>query len=332
MWLGRYNPADPADRYGFDNRRSAPFFFSICKPARFDATKRYPLTLYLHPLGHNYFGSGEGYDNSLYVDANRFGGFCLGINDQPRIVYKDAGGAPHQGTYLEVDELGHSFYAGWNSNYVPTVRMEGGVDKVYAPIRPFEEGVNVPYTEKAIAFLIDWMVKSGPWADNLDGTRVAATGLSMGGSGALALGVHYPEKFAAINDFIGRTTPYVTTLKAYGHYAEKLLGTVEMGIATPEGGSFYDRFDLAKYVAAHPEKPYPPIRMTNGKQDDTIVWPQMPPFYQAAAGARLGVRAPGTAPAAAAAHDLHTGTFDVDEAAIGVGARLLVGAALRALR
>lgn len=43
--------------------------------------------------------------------------------------------------------------------------------------------------------------------------------------------------------------------------------------------------------------------------------------------ARLGVRSPGDT----AARDLHQGTFDVDESAIGVGVRLLVGAALLSL-
>lgn len=42
---------------------------------------------------------------------------------------------------------------------------------------------------------------------------------------------------------------------------------------------------------------------------------------------RLGVRTPSTP-----AHDLHQGTFDVDERAIGIGVRVLVGATLAALR
>jgi metal-dependent amidase/aminoacylase/carboxypeptidase family protein len=42
--------------------------------------------------------------------------------------------------------------------------------------------------------------------------------------------------------------------------------------------------------------------------------------------ARLGVRAVGSADA----FDLHQGTFDVDEHAIGVGVRLLIAAALLA--
>jgi len=42
--------------------------------------------------------------------------------------------------------------------------------------------------------------------------------------------------------------------------------------------------------------------------------------------ARLGVRVPG-----GPTYDLHQGSFDVDEAAIGVGVKLLVTAALAAL-
>ena len=43
--------------------------------------------------------------------------------------------------------------------------------------------------------------------------------------------------------------------------------------------------------------------------------------------ARLGVRRPG-----AAAYDLHQGSFDVDEEAIGVGVRALVATALAAMQ
>ena len=52
-------------------------------------------------------------------------------------------------------------------------------------------------------------------------------------------------------------------------------------------------------------------------------------YLEAVPGAmgRLGVRAPGSP----RAHDLHQGSFDVDEAAIGVGVRVLVEAALGAL-
>ncbi|HLZ38010.1 MAG TPA: amidohydrolase [Mycobacteriales bacterium] len=50
--------------------------------------------------------------------------------------------------------------------------------------------------------------------------------------------------------------------------------------------------------------------------------------------ARLGVAVPGDAPASGAparGRDLHQGTFDVDERAIGLGVRLLTGAAISAL-
>ncbi len=291
IWLGSFNPADPSDRYGFDNRRSAPFFFSISLPEKFDVTRRYPLTLYLHCLSHNYFDSNEGHDNSLYADAQRQGGFCLGINDIPRIVCRDTTGTLIKDTYLEVDIYGHSFYTGWNSNYVPTKQMANGAYKSFQPIRAYEQGVSVPYTEKAIAFVMDWMLRKSPWARYLDAERVYATGGSMGGSGALMMGIHYPQNFAAINDIVGRTTPYFAPLKKYGHYVERLCGLIEMDVPMPDGKSFYRYMDLGQYVLAHPGDPYPPIRMLNGKNDTTIIWNQIPPFYQAANTARLGLLA-----------------------------------------
>ncbi len=64
-----------------------------------------------------------------------------------------------------------------------------------------------------------------------------------------------------------------------------------------------------------------PTRQSTGGED--FSW-----FCEDAPGAfiRLGVTAPGAEPV-----DIHTPGFDVDEAAIGIGARLLAGAALEAL-
>ncbi len=92
VWLGRFNPADLTDKYGYNSQRNAPFFFSIAKPRSYNVERIYPTTIYLHSAGHGYFDSTEGYDESLYVDSERYGGFCLGFADSQRVVARNAAG------------------------------------------------------------------------------------------------------------------------------------------------------------------------------------------------------------------------------------------------
>jgi amidohydrolase len=64
-------------------------------------------------------------------------------------------------------------------------------------------------------------------------------------------------------------------------------------------------------------------QQSSGGEDFSWFLEKVPGSY-----ARLGVRAPG----ATTSLDIHAGTFDVDEAAIGVGVAVLVETALDVLR
>jgi amidohydrolase len=66
-----------------------------------------------------------------------------------------------------------------------------------------------------------------------------------------------------------------------------------------------------------------PTQQSTGGEDFSWFLEKVPGSY-----ARLGVRSP----EAARALDIHAGTFDVDERAIGVGVALLVETARSALR
>ena len=248
-----------------------------------------PLTVYLHSVGHNYFDSEEGVDNSRSVDATHYGGFSIGFNDLPRIIVKNAAGSiVNLGAFLETDSYGYTYYTGWNSNYVPS-KLSNGFRKSFRIAKPFEEGVNVLYTEKAMLYAIQWMRERSPWASKIDPDRLYATGSSMGGGGSLMLAVHHPQLFSAVNAFIGRTCAYDDALYSRNAYVH--FGTVEMNVPTPTGESAYDLLNIGQWVATHKGLDYPPIRTYNGRQDETILWPQMPDFYPLANQARLGLQA-----------------------------------------
>lgn len=84
-------------------------------------------------------------------------------------------------------------------------------------------------------------------------------------------------------------------------WATRLLAVAAAGVARPGG--------------------VVPTRQSGGGEDFSWFLEQVPGAF-----ARLGVTRPGGEPV-----DIHSGTFDVDEAAIALGARLLAGAALAAL-
>ncbi len=287
LFLSRFNPLNPNDAFGFDNRRSAPFFFSVALPHRVTVAKKpfkegdqYPLTLYLHAYGKNYFASQEGVDNCRYFDENRYGGFCLGINDSPVLVFKDkTGQVLEMGPYLEAETYGYSWYLGWNSNYTPT-KLFQNLPKSFQMASPYGQGKSVLYTEKAIKLTIQWLREKSEWAPYLDKKRLYLTGGSMGASGALNFAIHSPEMVAAVNASQGGVVGYLPQ-KGYIILTDILFGPIWQNIKTPEGVGIFDYLNLAKAVQENPSGDYPAIRMKNGKNDQIMPWEPLPKFYQA---------------------------------------------------
>ena len=287
MFLGSFNPENPADEFGFDNRRSAPFFFSVAEPFHYDRDLRYPLNLFLHASTKSYFGSGEGRDNTRVVDGERFGGFALGINDQPRVVVRNAAGdLLDLGPYHETTDFGYTYYAGFNSNYTPG-HIKQGFRKSLKISQPFSQGRNVLYTEKSIMFVMDWLQERSPWSQNIDSDRVMANGYSMGSAGVLALALHYPNRIAVADAVVGRTA--IVEQGMYSYHAPVHWGTTEMGVPTPEGDDLFAKMRLAQYIKTYPWVEFPPIRATNNRNDFVIDWRPAPAFWKAALSERMGI-------------------------------------------
>lgn len=290
FFLGRKTPWNPSDEYGLDNRVGAPFLFSVTTPYNRTGAKAYPLTIYLHATNRSYFGSEEGVDN-----ARGDTGYCLGIQDTTRVIVRNAAGELLDlGPYLETSGYGYSKYRGWNSNYTPT-SIVSGFRKSLAPTRPWNEGRSVMYTEKAIRFVTEWMLRHSKWflgggdyGSELDPGRVYVTGGSMGGSGALHLAVHQADLVAAVNVFKGRPT---ALSEVFPSDNSETLGSVGENIPLPDGTPVYAYLDLASWISSHPGANIPPIRMVNGKNDTVVPWPDKPPFYAAALGDKVSLTA-----------------------------------------
>jgi hypothetical protein len=288
FFLGRKTPWNPSDPWGLDNRVGAPFLFSVTTPYNRTGAKAYPLTIYLHASNRSYFGSEEGVDN-----ARGDTGYCLGIQDTTRVIVRNAvGELLDLGPYLETSAYGYSKYRGWNSNYTPT-SIVNGFRKSLVPTRPWNEGRNVMYTEKAIRFVTEWMLRHSKWflgggdyGTELDPNRVYVTGGSMGGSGALHLAVHQADLVAAVNVFKGRPTAFSEVFPSDN---SETLGSIGENIPLPDGTPVYAYLDLASWISNHPGANIPPIRMVNGKNDTVVPWPDKPPFYAAALADKLSL-------------------------------------------
>jgi hypothetical protein len=270
FWLTNWNPENQSDTYGLDSRDSNPFFFSLVEPFSFDETKKYPITFYLHPATHGYFDSAEGYDNCLYVDEDRYGGYCVDFNSFDRLVFKDAYGyLRDMGGWIEDYGYAYSYYSGWNTNYQPSYRYRD-IIKAEDVVEPLTDGYNVPYTEKAMIFTLHWLKNYSDFSQYIDQNRVYSTGGSMGAGGSMALGVHYPEEFASINGVQGRTVGQYSGFE--GAVTDVYYGPETDNITMPDGTPIYDYLNISYWIENNLDKDYPYMQLYHGKADSTISW------------------------------------------------------------
>ena len=131
---------------------------------------------------------------------------------------------------------------------------------------PLENGQIVNYTEQRLLYLLDWLINRSSY--NIDTNRIYLFGLSMGASGILNFGSHYPEYIAAIFANEGMTDYKAATNWDFS----KLWGIREQNILTNEGIGVYDRLDLQTYVREHPGLELPFLAWQHGILDDVVPW------------------------------------------------------------
>ncbi len=159
----------------------------------------------------------------------------------------------------------------WWFGYNEKIRQTTHTNPVSAP----------NYTERYLLGLLRWA--QGYLGCDANATYVK--GGSMGGSGAVALALHFPDVFAAAQ---AQVPVYSCTRPGQGSATriECMCGPLQGTASTTVGGvAVLDYLNGARNLLAA-TLDTPPIFATNGRQDGSIPWENNPPFYAAAAQAR----------------------------------------------
>jgi hypothetical protein len=121
-----------------------------------------------------------------------------------------------------------------------------------------------PYTVRRVLHLLAWAIER-----HGDPTRALVAGASMGGAGAMTIGLLWGRHFAAIDATLGQAIPRnhrpgrLATL-------EPLWGTRELNLDDGAGMGVWDRMDLTRALLEDPEAWSPFVFTKHGKDDSTI--------------------------------------------------------------
>lgn len=120
-------------------------------------------------------------------------------------------------------------------------------------------GADVPdYTLRRTLHLIEWVLLNYPEAD---ARRVFVAGSSMGGAGALTLGLMHARHFAYVSSVLGQAVPR--------NHRPSRLAQLE-GLWGPSYGPLWDRLDLTRVLRDDPVARDQYVYVRHGKDDPTI--------------------------------------------------------------
>lgn len=148
-----------------------------------------------------------------------------------------------------------------------------------------KNAVVINYTEERLLALIQWAQEYL----GTDPNKTYLEGTSMGGSGALCMALHYPDKFAAV---IAKVPVTAITNLGKGNLSrfEGLCGPLDNSVLTNEGIPVLERMNgILNVQKCKTDLPY--IFICNGRNDPSIPWENNPPFYKALTDARQGFEA-----------------------------------------
>jgi pimeloyl-ACP methyl ester carboxylesterase len=138
----------------------------------------------------------------------------------------------------------------------------------------WKRGVVRPYTTARLFSFVDWLATTM----KLDLTRVFSGGNSMGGSGAIMMAIRYPTRIAWAISWVGVHSPADSPFKSS---YELVYGKPEFGARFENGTPVWDYYNNALYLRQHPQDAVPFLTFSNGKNDDSIGWPQAVTFFRA---------------------------------------------------
>ena len=126
-------------------------------------------------------------------------------------------------------------------------------------------GVDVPdYTQRRVMHLLGWVLENYPQAD---AERVYVAGSSMGGAGAMTLGLWYARHFAYVSAQLGQAVPR-NHRPARVAQLEGLWGPIAE--EAKDGLSVWDELDLTRLLASSLEARGQYLFVRHAKDDPTI--------------------------------------------------------------
>jgi hypothetical protein len=230
---------------------------------------------------------GYAYNYSVSVPTNYDGSvpfpvtLALGGWGTRYIVY-DSAPYDYQTIYVSVDDA----FKTWFYGYSATHDFAQGTPPTSGPVGNF--------TEWRLLRCVDELIRHDLY--NVDEERIYAFGGSMGGSGALALGMRYPDVFAAVYAALPMTN-YATAGDSGGvHWADDVIpkwGTLEddfpvanlgprAGHLTPyDGTGVWEWMNHQANMLSRVGDEMAYIATAHGKADAIIEWPtQGAPWYE----------------------------------------------------
>lgn len=127
-------------------------------------------------------------------------------------------------------------------------------------------GVVHDYTQRRVLNLMRWVFETYPDADR---ERVFVRGGSMGGAGALTMGLLHGRHFAGIDATLAQAIPR-NHRPARLAQLSTLWGAPEAGLPDDVSASTWDHMDLTRAVAEDPEATNQFLFIKHGKDDTTI--------------------------------------------------------------
>jgi pimeloyl-ACP methyl ester carboxylesterase len=217
---------------------------------------------------------------------------------------------PETPVFLEIGLGGRStrYYNTWVSNqgiyirpdtYMPPTRYMpydgyaydglqtwwSGCSTHYKTQVKLSEGVFVPYTENRILYYIDFVES----LYTIDENRVYLRGGSMGGTGAISLGLKHPEVFASISSVVGSPNwryniqgvdeSYRVTDLGWRAEGDRLWGLEAESPLHENGTPIWDWMDAGWYLLNYPDRETPFLETNNGKKDGSVMYFPLPQFY-----------------------------------------------------
>lgn len=120
-----------------------------------------------------------------------------------------------------------------------------------------------PYTMRRAMHLLDWVMRSYPATD---ANRVFTGGDSMGGAGAMTVGMLYARHFAGILSTISQTVPRL-------HHSARLTQlSTHWGTPQANVDGIWDRLDLTRLLRESPEARDQFVSSKHGKDDRVILF------------------------------------------------------------